>query len=196
MRVAALARSKGIDLSVADILEHKKLSKLADVLSSSPKIENAVHFDAFSLVDAKTMDDLPAELKKLRSQNMIADIVSDLDFQVLFITQHSLSAFRLIIEGEIDVNRLRAVASPPYPNTAFCGLLLESSGIASSRSFLKRSMSPSSYPDGRGFGIRLPGILRSILQRATTIRKTSRRAQTDFPVRAGTCIYGSILTPQ
>ncbi|THC95828.1 hypothetical protein EYZ11_004698 [Aspergillus tanneri] len=109
MRVAALARSEGLDLSLADILEYQKLSHLAHVVSKRPLINVAVNCRPFSLVDAESfMAKLPVELDKARSKNMIADIIPATESQVFFLTQWTLSSFRFMLHGEIDRYRLRA----------------------------------------------------------------------------------------
>ncbi|KAJ6121119.1 Nonribosomal peptide synthetases (NRPS) [Penicillium sp. IBT 18751x] len=108
MRVAALARSKGLNLSVADILEQKTLDRLAQILSTRAKIDTAIRVTPFSLVSSKTLSNPPASLEGLLSKNAIADIVPVTDTQIFFLTQWSLSSFRLILNGNIDIERLRA----------------------------------------------------------------------------------------
>lgn len=107
MRVAARTRSEGLDLSVADMLEYKQLDRLANVLLTRPRIDTAVRFTPFALTDSETMTKLPARIEQLLASNLIADIVPVTESQIFFLTQWSLSSFRLLINGHIDVDRLR-----------------------------------------------------------------------------------------
>ncbi|THC87989.1 hypothetical protein EYZ11_012564 [Aspergillus tanneri] len=109
MKMAAIARSEGLDVSLADILENQTLSNLADVVSKRPPIDVTVKYRPFSLVDAENlMLKLPVELDEARSGNIIADIVPATESQVFFITQWTLSSFRFMLNGKVDPDQLRA----------------------------------------------------------------------------------------
>ncbi|OOQ87249.1 hypothetical protein PEBR_18225 [Penicillium brasilianum] len=104
IRVATQARSEGLDLSVADLMEHKTLGNLVDSLLERPKIcHTAMHAEPFSLIDPATS----SQIVKENSENII-DILPTTEAQNFFLTQWTVSCYTCMLQGEIDVSRLQA----------------------------------------------------------------------------------------
>ncbi|OKO92731.1 Nonribosomal peptide synthetase 12 [Penicillium subrubescens] len=104
IRVATQARSEGIDLSVADMMEFTKLGDLLDIITKRPKIcHTAMSTKPFSLVDVETSSQVVAS-----NYGEIIDILPTTEAQNFFLTQWTVSCYTCILQGEIDVGRLQA----------------------------------------------------------------------------------------
>ncbi|KFY17540.1 hypothetical protein V492_00599 [Pseudogymnoascus sp. VKM F-4246] len=104
MGVAAQARSKGLDLSVTDILEFKELGKIADVINRRPRLVGTpIQIDAFSLLGRDTK-----LVTEQWEQTNILDILPTTASQDFFLTQWTLSCYVCMLRGEINVKLLHA----------------------------------------------------------------------------------------
>ncbi|OGE52158.1 hypothetical protein PENARI_c011G11986 [Penicillium arizonense] len=109
IHVAVQARSKGLDLAVADLLECKALTDLVDLVAARPKISEALMVPKpFSLYDPDTARLIRKELTHLEAHHGILDILPTTATQNFFLTQWSLTGYCCMLHGSIDVNRLQA----------------------------------------------------------------------------------------
>jgi amino acid adenylation domain-containing protein len=104
IHVATQARSEGIDLTVADMMEFTKLGDLVDIIARRPKIcHTAMSTKPFSLVDPGTSSQIAAQ-----NYGDIIDILPTTETQNFFLTQWTVSCYTCILQGEVDVGRLQA----------------------------------------------------------------------------------------
>jgi amino acid adenylation domain-containing protein len=107
IRVATEARSEGIDLSVADMMEFKSLGDLADFIVQRPRISNtAMRTEPFSLLDPAVLLRIP----DVDTENVV-DVLPTTAAQNFFLTQWTLSCYCCILEGELDASQLQAACS-------------------------------------------------------------------------------------
>ncbi|KAJ5380126.1 uncharacterized protein N7496_002554 [Penicillium cataractarum] len=104
IRVTTQARSEGIDLSVADMMEYKTLGDLVESLLGRPRIcHTAMHTEPFSLVDLAISSGI-----REKDSGDIIDILPTTEAQNFFLTQWTVSCYTCMLQGEIDVSRLHA----------------------------------------------------------------------------------------
>ncbi|KAL3455976.1 hypothetical protein BJX64DRAFT_294545 [Aspergillus heterothallicus] len=116
MRVAAVARQQGLDISVADIFANPKLSALAAMAKNTTSKEG---FDPtpFSLCppNAKTLLPMLLSARNMVHPNTtIADILPVSDGQAFFLTRVALHHFSFSIDGQLDVDRVRRACETVY----------------------------------------------------------------------------------
>lgn len=107
MKVAALARRNGLDVSVADIFAHPKLSDLAQA-GRSKEIQwfEPVPFSMSPVEDTKLLSALLRLRGAIPSGASIVDILPASAAQAFFLKRRVLHHFTFAIEGKIDVSRL------------------------------------------------------------------------------------------
>ncbi|RAL08711.1 acetyl-CoA synthetase-like protein [Aspergillus homomorphus CBS 101889] len=109
IQVAIQARSEGLDLSAADLLESKSLIELADLVLMRPKVSNApIIPELFSLCDMNTIRTVRKQLAHLETEYGILDILPTTASQNFFLTQWTLTGYYCMLNGPIDLDRLRA----------------------------------------------------------------------------------------
>lgn len=102
IRVATQARSEGIDLSVADMMDFMKLGDLVDIIAKRPRIcHTAMRTKPFSLVDPETSQ------IAAKDYGDIIDILPTTEAQNFFLTQWTVSCYTCMLQAEIDVARLQ-----------------------------------------------------------------------------------------
>ncbi|KAL3470059.1 hypothetical protein BJX99DRAFT_264600 [Aspergillus californicus] len=116
MKVAAVARRQGLEISVADIFARPKLSDLA---ATAGRTDNVERFSptAFSLCPPDARDLLPALLharNTLPPETTIADILPVSAGQAFFLKRPTLHHFTFDIEGDVNVDRMRNACEAVY----------------------------------------------------------------------------------
>ncbi|KAL3477784.1 hypothetical protein BJX99DRAFT_257156 [Aspergillus californicus] len=115
MKVAALARRNGLDVSVADIFAHPKLSDLAQAGRSKeiPSFEPAP-FSICPVDDTKLLSALLRSRGTIPSGASIVDILPASAAQAFFLKRRVLHHFTFEIEGKIDISRLLDACEQVY----------------------------------------------------------------------------------
>ncbi|KIA75688.1 nonribosomal peptide synthase [Aspergillus ustus] len=115
MRVAAMARKASLNISVADIFAHPKLSSLSRLASTIA----TEHFEPvpFSLNPVSEMDGFNLFLQTRRGIPACAKIVDILPTsaaQAFFLERPTLHHFAFAIEGSVDVEKLHKACAAVY----------------------------------------------------------------------------------
>ncbi|CAG8137987.1 unnamed protein product [Penicillium salamii] len=112
IQMAVEARSKGLDLSVADLLEKNTLDNLISIVTSRARIsQTPMDPELFSLCSTSTVTTVRNKLAHLDAQNGILDILPTTAAQNFFLTQWSLSCYRCELNGLVDLSRLQAACT-------------------------------------------------------------------------------------
>ncbi|GES63812.1 hypothetical protein ATETN484_0009049900 [Aspergillus terreus] len=117
MKVAAVARQQGLDISVADIFAHPRLSALAATSSNKDASDPGFEPTPFALCPPDATVLLPTLLRArnmLHPKTTITDILPVSDGQGFFLTRVTLHHFSFAIEGKVDVERLRHACETVY----------------------------------------------------------------------------------
>jgi amino acid adenylation domain-containing protein len=117
MKVAAVARQQGLDISVADIFAHPRLSALAATSSNKDVSDPGFEPTPFALCPPDATVLLPTLLRArnmLHPKTTITDILPVSDGQGFFLTRVTLHHFSFAIEGKLDVERLRHACETVY----------------------------------------------------------------------------------
>ncbi|GAB1215415.1 hypothetical protein ATERTT37_004602 [Aspergillus terreus] len=117
MKVAAVARQQGLDISVADIFAHPRLSALAATSSNKDVSDPGFEPTLFALCPPDATVLLPTLLRArnmLHPKTTITDILPVSDGQDFFLTRVTLHHFSFAIEGKLDVERLRHACETVY----------------------------------------------------------------------------------
>ncbi|KAF9884280.1 hypothetical protein FE257_001910 [Aspergillus nanangensis] len=115
MRVAAKARSQGLDISVAHIFSHPRLSALAQAGRSQEMKE--FQPKPFSLSPVRDIEFWAALLQArgvIPPGAGIVDILPTSVGQAFFLERPTLHHFTFQLDGELDVDRLRAACAKVY----------------------------------------------------------------------------------
>jgi amino acid adenylation domain-containing protein len=112
IQVAIQARSKGLDLLAADLLDRKTLNGLADLVTARPMISKAsLDHEPFSLCEKSIVCIVRKELAHVGVHNDILDILPTTATQNFFLTQWSLTGYCCMLRGLINFDRLKAACS-------------------------------------------------------------------------------------
>ncbi|KAJ5871119.1 nonribosomal peptide synthase [Penicillium soppii] len=114
MKMAAMAREQGVQISVADVFAQPELNSLAfsSQSQSALAISQPRRWEPFSL---SGVNDLHAFSKRLSAQGIvladpdeIEDIIPVSESQSLFLRRDVLHYFSFVLEGCLDISRLQA----------------------------------------------------------------------------------------
>ncbi|CAG8385308.1 unnamed protein product [Penicillium salamii] len=112
IQIAVQARSNGLDLSVADLLERNTLNDLISIVTSRARISQIpMDPEPFTLCSTSTVNTVQNKLAHLDVRNGILDILPTTAAQNFFLTQWSLSCYRCELKGSIDSSRLQAACT-------------------------------------------------------------------------------------
>ncbi|KAJ5695472.1 hypothetical protein N7536_005884 [Penicillium majusculum] len=115
MKVAAIARKKGLDISVADIFTTPKLTALAQAGSVREMNDfKAVPFSLCPVEDVKLWTAVLQARGTLPAGAEVTDIIPATSGQVFFLENPTLHHFTFQIDGQLDVPRLRDACEKVY----------------------------------------------------------------------------------
>jgi amino acid adenylation domain-containing protein len=111
MRVTAMARAKGINLSVTDVFANPTLRSLGRAAKTSAQINGTRVIN--NPVDPQPGDQMVLCLSELRERGtlpasaQVVEVLPATDIQAFFIERSGLDMFTFFLEGELDVERMR-----------------------------------------------------------------------------------------
>ncbi|KAL3469483.1 hypothetical protein BJX99DRAFT_265152 [Aspergillus californicus] len=114
MRVAVLARSEGLQVTVSSIFSNPRLSQLAEAVARDGDGDVVLWtrpLDAYSLVDSGQLQILTAKLESeglVGTRDDIFDILPLSPQQIMFILNWSMVTWSFEIEGPVNIDRLRS----------------------------------------------------------------------------------------
>lgn len=110
MKLASMARQKGLNLTVSSIFDNRVLSSMAKDVEKAPCNGEDDEYHPGSLIGVDLKSFLPSLAKGCGSLNTmdVVDILPTTEFQQLFLTQMNVTYICLELPMHIDPNRLEA----------------------------------------------------------------------------------------